>query len=501
MSDSVNVSPGTEGSSAPASFQELDDGLVQDVLIKKRLTKASRRKKVFGIAGLVIILAAAGWGVYKWMGSDTKPEYLTAVVSKSTITDTIEATGTLEPVKKSELGFKNDGTIILLNVQPGDHVTEGQILAQQNSTTLKTALDQANSSLLQDQLSLQSSTMTYETNLKTAAQQEKLFEAGVIAETELDSARNTLRKSELDVASAKAKLANDQAKVAQAQSDLDDATLVAPFDGIIGAVNGQVGQINGINSSSSTLLTVISEELQLSALVNEADIGRIKVGQDVEFTSTAYTDQVFRGKVLRVTPEAESVSNVQYYPVLISCIDPDHQLFSGMSVSADIIVVRETDVLTVPMMAVSFAQTYLKQNPDSLGSGQTPNAKPAAGQPQAAGSPPVSAPASMSGDQAPAAGVREKSSSAGSSTDLKSDSTRGMVVVLENGNPVIKSVILGLNNGSSYKVIEGLNEGDQVIVGSNSVDNSSAGTTTNTRNQQNQRGGMGGGMGGPPPGF
>jgi multidrug efflux pump subunit AcrA (membrane-fusion protein) len=86
------------------------------------------------------------------MGSDTQAGIPDRRGLQINHNSTIEATGTLEPVKKSELGFKNDGTIILLNVQPGDHVTEGQILAQQTAPP-QTALDQANSSLLQDELS------------------------------------------------------------------------------------------------------------------------------------------------------------------------------------------------------------------------------------------------------------------------------------------------------------------------------------------------------------
>jgi HlyD family secretion protein len=246
---------------------------------------------------------------------------------------------------------------------------------------------------------------------------------------------------------------------------LEGATLVAPFDGIIGEVNGQVGQINGINASSATLLTIMSEELQLSALVNEADIGRIKVGQDVEFTSSTFADKTFTGQVLRITPQATTVSNVQYYPVLISCNDPDGVLMSGMTVSANIIVARRTDVLAVPMMAVSYAESNTRSNPGSA-SGKS-------------------------------AGVKSKTTGGSAAV------TESVVLVMENNQAVIKSVVLGINDGSNYEVIQGLNEGDKVIVGSNQADaatsgsGSSSGSSKNTT-RQNQGGP---GMGGPPPGM
>lgn len=222
---------------------------------------------------------------------------------------------------QSDLGFKNDGTITMLTVQPGDRVKQGQVPAQQDPTNLKLALDQAENTVLQDQISLESAIINRDSKEKILKQQERLFQAGVSSEMELDTARNNYRKSELELKTAQVRLENDQAKVELARSYLNDATLVAPFDGIVGTVNGQVGQINGINASSSILLTVMSEDLQLNALVNEADIGRVRIGQEVEFTSNTYPDEVFQGKVLRITPEAQTVSSVQYYPVLTDDVE------------------------------------------------------------------------------------------------------------------------------------------------------------------------------------
>jgi HlyD family secretion protein len=526
MSDMTNPTTGVDSHDNPSPFMEVDEAMIQDVLIKNGSNRS--KKKIVGIVILVAVLAIAGWGLSKRFTTDAQGDYLTARVTVSTIKDTIETTGTLEPVRKSEMGFKNDGTIVALNVQPGDRVVKGQILAQQDSNTLKKALEQANITLTQTEISLKSAAMSYEIDQTELSKQEQLFEAGVISQSELDTARNDLRKSELELASAQAKLASDRAKVEQAQTDLEEATLVAPFDGIIGAVNGQVGQINGINSASSTLLTVMSQELQLKALVNEADIGRIKIGQDVEFTSTAFADQIFTGKVLRITPEAQTVSNVQFYPVLISCNDPENMLYSGMTVSANIIIQRAENVLSIPMMAVSYARTYVRQNPEALGARNNPsapspranneegrksgeidseanaNSRPAKGEP---GANPALREKGQGVNPQPIAGDQPQGSYGQETTNKETEGNREIVVVMENGKPVVKPVKLGMSNGSVYQVIDGLKEDDEVIVGSNTIaNNSDAGSTfTNPNsNRQNQRGGMGGnpgGMGGPPPGF
>ncbi|MDD2620112.1 MAG: efflux RND transporter periplasmic adaptor subunit [Syntrophomonadaceae bacterium] len=467
-----------ENAENKSGLSHLDKEKIQKAVMKNSIKGLSKKQKLLGLLVIILLLITGGYGLYSHLRSSNDGGYLTMSVAKSTITDAIEATGTLSSIKESAMGFKNDETITALNVQPGDHVKKGQILAQQDATTLNSAVQQAIRTVEQDQISIKTANLNYKNNLKTLEQQQRLFEAGVISETELETAKDNVSKSEWEIAAAQSKLLNDQTKVEQAQSDLDGATLAAPFDGLIGAVNGQVRQINGINSNSSTLLTVMSEDLQLSALVNEADIGKIKVGQDVEFTSSSYSDLVFKGKVLRITPQAQTVSNVQYYPVLISCIDPEHKLFSGMSVSANIIIARQTDVLTVPMMAVSYAQTYLKNNPVNNNQNK----------PQISGTRTKPDASKASSDQA--------------AKNAQASGKPGMVVVLQNNQPVVKTVVLGLSDGSKYEVIKGLEDGNQVIVGSSQAESTAkapTSTNTNTRSTTNRTQG-GGNMGGPPPG-
>lgn len=254
-----------------------------------------------------------------------------------------------------------------------------------------------------------------------------------------------------------------------------------------------------INSSSSTLLTIMSTDLELTALVNEADIGRIKKGQEVEFTSSSYSDKTFKGKVLRITPQATSVSNVQYYPVLISCADPNGELLSGMSVSVNIIVERKSNVLTIPMMAVSFSQTFLKNNPDAMQTGKTNPSSNSSGSGQMTGKP-----SAMSNTQNNAStNQRAQQTAAGNS---QSGNKAALVVLLKNKQPSLQRVVLGLSDGSNYEVVEGLSEDDQVAVGSDQLSSQtdaagSSSSTSNSSKQQNQQRGGGAGMGGPPPGM
>ncbi len=491
MSDMIN-DPNTDNDPIQPNEIGFDAEKVQGMLFENRIKEDSRKKKFVGILLIFLILGASGYGYTKWSGSSQSTDYATVTIAKATISDSVEATGTLSAIKQSAMGFKNDDTITAINVQAGDQVKAGQILAQQDPASLQATLQQAKSTVEQDQISVQTIMLTYESNRKTLERQQKLFAAGALAQTDLDTAQNTFTKSELDVAAAKSKLSIDQTKVDQALADLSACTLVAPFDGIIGAVNGQVGQINGINSSSSTLLTIMSTDLELTALVNEADIGRIKLGQTVEFTSSSYSGKTFKGKVLRITPQATTVSNVQYYPVLISCIDPERQLLSGMSVTVNVIVNQQKDVLSVPMMAVSYAQTYLKSNPNAVqnNSTQAEAAKTNTASKTQSAQKPVNS-TQMSGSKTRSAANNVKADKVFETSAQSSKSA--FVVVMKNGQVNVKNIVLGLSDGSNYEVIKGLNEGEQVVVGSNQLDsqssNSGTSSSTSTRTQQNRGGG------------
>lgn len=452
-------------------FEDPENSVVnpREILANNPMKKKSRRRKMFWLLGVLIILGLGGWGLYKWLGTSSSTSFLTMPAAKATVTDSIQATGTLNPVKKAALGFKNNGNIIALNVQPGDRVKQGQVLALQDPTSLQAALRQAESQLTQDQIAIQNQQIVADAATRTLDQQQNLFDAGALAKSDLDQTRDAYNKSQLDLKNYQARLANDQAKAAQSQSDLEGATLTAPFDGVVGTVNGQVGQINGYGSNGNTLLDVISDDLELSALVNEVDMGRIQVGQNVEFTTSAYANKTFRGKVERVNPEASTVSNVQYYPVLISCIDPGRQLRAGMSATVNIIIARKSNVLTVPMMAVSYAQSYIRNNQNSST--------------QAGGS---------RNRQTSSSGTRSNGSNAStgySGGSSQHQGRRAAILVLENNQAVKKTVTLGLSDGQNYEVMEGVKEGDKIIVGSTQSDSqsTSSGSNSNSRSQQQNR--------------
>jgi HlyD family secretion protein len=168
-----------------------------------------------------------------------------------------------------------------------------------------------------------------------------------------------------DIKSAASKLTSSQAQLQSARLDLSGSTMVSPINGIVSEINGAVGQRatanNNSTSGSSGFMVVISEALQVTAQVNEADIGKTQVGQKVEFTVNSYSNKTFTGQLSSISPQAYTSSNVQLYDVTIQIDDNQQGLKAGMPANVSIIVDRHENVPTISKGAVTYAQSYLNK--------------------------------------------------------------------------------------------------------------------------------------------
>src|SRR6185437_7602733 len=150
-----------------------------------------------------------------------------------------------------------------------------------------------------------------------------------------------------------------------AQANYDAATLTAPFDATIGSINGAAGQyVSGgpVAVGDSALFTLVDlSNLKVTALVNEADIGQVKVGDPVTFTVNAYPTTTFNGKVLTIQPLGTTTQNVVNYSVTCSIVPQKNAaLFPGMTATATIVTNQQTGVIRVPNTALSLAQTAIR---------------------------------------------------------------------------------------------------------------------------------------------
>ncbi|MBX6773001.1 MAG: HlyD family efflux transporter periplasmic adaptor subunit, partial [Chloroflexi bacterium] len=329
--------------------------------------------------------------------------------------------------------------------------------------------------------------------------------AGALKAAEASYQQTVAPPDPADIAAAKAQVINAQAAVDQAQANLDAAVLTAPFDGVVAEVNGTVGQqVSGgpvgggqsssasSSSSSSTgaLITLVDlTNLRVTTQVNEADIAKVKVGDPVTFSVSAFPDKVFTGKVLSIQPVGTVVQNVVNYNVVCSIQStPDATLYPGMTAAATIIADRRNGVLVVPNTALSFAQTAIRDRLVSFtgfgsarqtGGSETPAARQPTGQRAQA------RPTGSAGTNGPGGGFFRSGGQAGAAGQEPA-ANRGIVLTLKDGQLVPIRVTLGITDGTRTEILSGLNEGDTVVIGA-------TGAAASRTTGQTRTGGPGGG--------
>lgn len=479
-----------------------------------------RKKLVLGITAIVGI-ALVGYFVF---GSAKKASgnYLTDTVKKTTISSTISASGMVEPVSTLSLSFKSAEIINKIYVKAGDQVKPGQLLAEQDSSNLEAALKQVSASLsssgaklnllkngstqqdiAQAEANVTMAQANYDMAKSTLDRNQQLYQSGALSKADLDNATNALANADgklkqaqealqalrngnrpEDIAAAAAQVESSQAQLQMANNDLAGAKMVSPINGIVSTINGAEGQRatanNNNTSGSSGFMVVISEALQVRAQVNEADIGRTEVGQKVEFTVNSFPNKTFTGKVSSISPQAYTQSNVQIYDVIIQLDDNNLGLKAGMPANVNIIIDRHENALTVPKGAVTYAVSYLnkmkqtapKQNgTDNSGNNAPPNGRKTGGN------------------------SNSNTADTSNPADGNNKVQQAMVLVLDkSGNPSPKRVGLGLSDMTSYEIVNGLNEGDTVVIGS--LDQSASTGTQGNQSRQSGNPLMGGQRGG-----
>lgn len=277
-----------------------------------------------------------------------------------------------------------------------------------------------------------------------------LFDKKLIAQADFDQAVFNLEN-------AKGSLANAKFALARAKVNLDYATITSPIDGVVLNRAVEEGQTVAASFNTPTLFTIVNDltRMEVQTSVDEADIGKVKQDQRVEFTVDAYTDMKFEGVVSEVRLQPVTTNNVVTYVVILSAPNPDKKLMPGMTASATIYVEEKADALILSGKAVRFTpdKEYMAKMFAKMKPGGPPSGMPAGAPSAMTGAP--SMPAGQTG--MPPAGM----AFGGGNTDPKTKT----IWVKDDKMGIRPNIIkIGIDNGSNVEVLSGLNAGDEVIV-------------------------------------
>lgn len=330
---------------------------VAEVLAAEGRRGRARKYARLGLIASVVLVAigVAGWW---WIGTrlSAASTYSTEVVQRGTITETLVATGTLQPVQQVSVASLTTGTVRYVAVDYNQPVHAGQVLAQIDPGGLDAQLKHAMAAV-----DIQSANRRTADALVRDAQAaldraEELKAGGTVSQRDLDLASTALDRARAGLAAADAQLTMAEADLSAAQSSLDKTTILSPIDGVVLDIGTRAGQTITASSVIAPLFVLASslQNLELQVDVDEADIGRVKVGDEATFTVEAAPDQQIRGSVRQVRSGPTVADGVTSYTAVVRVNNSNLALKPGMTATAEIATAQATDVLTVANSALRF---------------------------------------------------------------------------------------------------------------------------------------------------
>jgi HlyD family secretion protein len=323
---------------------------------------------------LAAIVVALGLGAFfLWQSSDRSADatkYKLAKVESGPLTAAVSATGTLNPVVSVQVGSQVSGQIKEILVDFNSPVKSGQLIARLDPETYQHRVRQAEADVDAARAAQgvqQAEVARARANLSNAQRdyerKKTLVEKNFISPAERDTAQNNLDAARASLASAEAQVRNGEAIVRQreaqlaaARVDLTRTSITAPVDGVVVKRSIEPGQTVAASLQAPELFVIAKNltDMQVETSIDEADVGRVRLGQKATFTVDAFAGRHFEGEVRQVRKAATVVSNVVTYTVVISAANLDLTLLPGMTANVRIITAQKDKVLKVPNAALRY---------------------------------------------------------------------------------------------------------------------------------------------------
>lgn len=402
------------------------------------------KKKTFFAIGTLIIIITGG---FFYFTRSTKVEYRwrTNPVERGNLDIVVNATGTLNPDTTVNVGTQVSGRINKIYVDYNSQVKKGEILAVLDTTSLYQSVQQsqaevrsAQAQVLQAKLTFQRMKKLYAKQLASESDYDQDSVAYIVAENSLHSSETQLQRAKIN---------------------LGYATITAPIDGVIMSRDVDVGQTVAASFNTPQLFSIATDlhSMRISASIDEADIGQIKLGQSVEFTVDAYPDETFAGKVTQIRLQPVTTSNVVTYTVIIEVPNPELKLMPGMTANLTVHVQQAKDILKIPNLALvynpprGYMQQLMQNMPDSMRSKRRSFAMNNGGS--------NNRPAYLSASATPQEG------------SIKT------IWIKRNDRIVPVRVKLGITDGTHTAVTGNIKQGEEVVTGSSIVGGSGSAPT------------------------
>ena len=364
---------------------------------------------VFSRRGLLVVavLAAVSGGAWWWLKDDDKAQASASTVTavRANIEDTITALGTLQPLDYVDVGAQVSGQLLKLHVGLGDTVKKGDLLAEIDPRVLQAKVIATEAQLTNQRAQLKQTEAQWQLAKTQLTRQQALFKAGATSQELLQSAEADVKVRAAQIEALQAQIAQTEAGLEEDKTNFEYTKIYAPMDGTVVSQSAKQGQTLNANQQAPVIVQIANlSKMTVDTQVSEADIGKLKEGMPVYFTTLGQT-QRWEATLRQILPTPTVTNNVVLYNAQFDVDNPDGKLMTQMTAQVFFVNAKADDVLTIP---VSVLQNR-----------------------------------------------RGRPVERGEEYRLQ---------VLENGKPVERHVTIGLKDRVNAEVLDGLAEGDQIVM-------------------------------------
>ena len=310
---------------------------------------------VFSIALLLIGLGVAG--VWWLVRPAENVRYLTAEVTRGSVTRSITASGTVNPDIVVQVGSYVSGVVQERFCDYNTRVTKGQLCARIDPRPYQISVDQARANLAvaHAQLAKDVANQTYANAAYQRAQ--SLFPRQAVSQDALEAARNVSEQAQAQADLDRATIAQREAELHAAEVNLDYTDIRSPVDGTVVSRNVEMGQTVAASFQTPTLFLIATDltRMQVDTNESEGDVGQVRAGTSGSFTVESFPNRIFNGTVSDVRQAPQSVQNVVTYDAVLTAANDDLALKPGMTATVHIVADQLDDVVRIPDAAFRYA--------------------------------------------------------------------------------------------------------------------------------------------------
>jgi HlyD family secretion protein len=438
------------------------------------------KKKVVLIFAIIIIAGGVlGWTILR-NGKNDAVKYRTEAIAKGDIEALVVTSGTLNPTEIVDVGSQVSGKIIKLGADFNSQVTQGQVVAELDQEPLRMKIDQNEANYRSRVASLERAQLTLQTQEKKYERAKTLFEKNLISFEEMETSEVAFLNAKSDLITSEASLEQAKSTLDLSKVDLSYAIIRSPVDGVVISRKVNVGQTLQASTQAPVLFQVATDltKMKVECSVDEADIGKVKEGQQARFTVSAFPNDNFTGVVRQVRFSPETAQNVVTYTTVVDVENPGKKLMPGMTATVSIIVGEAKGALRVPNSALRFTPNLSQEELRKIAEEMMAQRQQQAGQ---GGQPEADAKTSAQRPDGGQRGAGQRgqtmSLQGGAQSGQRRQQSPRVWLLGADGKLKMLSIRTGVTDNAYSEILRGeLKEGDLVIIGTETPQGASPST-------------------------